>query len=194
MYLSTSLPLHPHKPVHFPEFEVLLPTGISYSPLPMPSYSASNSSVFHVWNAHTAQHGLARLCFQNPQFLRSWWKSTFHVKSLLIPAKDFSLLWAPMVLNLNLSFSPFCIARCCYSSLFSHLVMSDSLWLHGPWHARLPCPPLPPRICSNSCSLSQCCYLTISSAAACIPAFLLPFKHKFLMSLCLWNIPTSLYI
>ena len=31
-------------------------------------------------------------------------------------------------------------------------------------HARLPCPPLSPRVCSNSCSLSQWCYPTISSS------------------------------
>ena len=31
--------------------------------------------------------------------------------------------------------------------------------------ARLHCPPLFPRVCSNSCSLSQRCYLTISSSA-----------------------------
>ena len=28
------------------------------------------------------------------------------------------------------------------------------------------CPPLSSRVCSNSCPLSQCCYLTISSSAA----------------------------
>ena len=39
--------------------------------------------------------------------------------------------------------------------------MSDSLQPN-----RLLCPPLSPRICSNSCPLSQGCYLTISSSAA----------------------------
>ena len=33
---------------------------------------------------------------------------------------------------------------------FSHSVMSDSLWLHVLQHARLPCPSLSPRVCSNS--------------------------------------------
>ena len=33
-------------------------------------------------------------------------------------------------------------------------------------HARLFCPPLSPRVCSNSCPLSQWCYLTISCSAA----------------------------
>ena len=48
--------------------------------------------------------------------------------------------------------------------------MSDSLWLHGLQHTRLPCPSLSPRICSNSCPLSWWCYLTISSSAAARPA------------------------
>ena len=37
---------------------------------------------------------------------------------------------------------------------------------HGLQHTRLLSPPLSPRVCSNSCSLSQWCYLTISSSAA----------------------------
>ena len=43
--------------------------------------------------------------------------------------------------------------------------MSDTLLPHGLQHARLPCPPLFPRVCSNSCPLSQWCCLTISSSA-----------------------------
>ena len=41
--------------------------------------------------------------------------------------------------------------------------MSDSLWLRGLQHARLL---LSPRVCSDSCLLSQYCYLTISSSIA----------------------------
>ena len=44
--------------------------------------------------------------------------------------------------------------------------MSNSLWSHGLQHTRLPYPPQSLRICSNSCPLSQWCYLTISSSAA----------------------------
>ena len=40
--------------------------------------------------------------------------------------------------------------------------MSDSLWPHGLWHARLPCSSPFPRICSNSCPLSGWCHPTIS--------------------------------
>ena len=43
--------------------------------------------------------------------------------------------------------------------------MWDSLKPHGLQHARLLCPPLSPRVCSDSCLLSRWCYLTISSSA-----------------------------
>ena len=43
--------------------------------------------------------------------------------------------------------------------------MSYSLQPHGLQHTRFPCPSLSPRVCSNSCSLSQWYYLTISSSA-----------------------------
>ena len=62
--------------------------------------------------------------------------------------------------------------------LFSCKVMSDSLWSHGLKHARLLYPPPSPRLCSNSCSLSQWCYLTISSSVT-------PF------SFCLQSFPAS---
>ena len=41
--------------------------------------------------------------------------------------------------------------------LFSHSVMSDSLWPHGLQHTRLPCPSPSPGACSNSCPLSRWC-------------------------------------
>ena len=39
--------------------------------------------------------------------------------------------------------------------LLSHRVVSDYLVPHGLQHARLLCLPLSPRVCSNSCPLSQ---------------------------------------
>ena len=48
--------------------------------------------------------------------------------------------------------------------------MSNSLWPHGLQHTRLPCPSLSPRVCSDSCALSQWCHLTISSSV-------IPFSH-----------------
>ena len=51
--------------------------------------------------------------------------------------------------------------------LFSHSVMSDSLRPPGLQHARLPCPSLSPRVCSNSSHpLHQWCHPTISSSVA----------------------------
>ena len=51
--------------------------------------------------------------------------------------------------------------------------MSDSLWPHGLHHARLPCPSLSPRVCSNSCPLNCWCHPTISSSVV-------PFSSCFL--------------
>ena len=47
-------------------------------------------------------------------------------------------------------------------------------------HARFLCPPLSPRVCSNSCPLSWWCYLTIFSSAT-------------LFSSCSWSFPTSVF-
>ena len=53
--------------------------------------------------------------------------------------------------------------------------MSDSLWLHGLQHARLPCPSLSPRVCSNSCPLSRWCHPIISSSVVPFSSHLLSF-------------------
>ena len=53
--------------------------------------------------------------------------------------------------------------------------LTASLWPCWLQHSRLLCPPLSPRVCSNSSSLSQWCYLTISSSAA-------PFSFAFSLS------------
>ena len=56
--------------------------------------------------------------------------------------------------------------------LFSRPVVSDSLWLPGQQHTRLPCPSPSPRVCPSSCSLHWLCYPAISSSDALF--FLLP--------------------
>ena len=48
--------------------------------------------------------------------------------------------------------------------LFSHSVISDSLWPHGLQHTRPPCPSPSHEACSNSCPLSQWCHPTILSS------------------------------
>ena len=50
--------------------------------------------------------------------------------------------------------------------------MSDSLWPHELQRAKLACPSLSPRVCSDSCPLSQWCHPTISSSIT--PLLLLP--------------------
>ena len=75
------------------------------------------------------------------------------------------------------SVSPWCIwyfAACCCSFAQSCLTLRP----HGLQHARLPCPSLSPRICSNSCPLSQRCHPIISSSVA-------------LFSSCLQSFPAS---
>ena len=66
--------------------------------------------------------------------------------------------------------------------LLSHL--SDSLWPLGLQHARLPCPLLSPRVCSNSCPLSWWCHPTILSSvipfSSCLQSF--PASRFFPMS------------
>ena len=57
------------------------------------------------------------------------------------------------------SFPDFNSLCCCCCS-----VVSDSWQPHGLQHARLPCPSLPPRVCSNSCPLSQWCHPAMSSS------------------------------
>ena len=50
------------------------------------------------------------------------------------------------------------------SLLLSCSVMFDSMRPHGLQHARLPCPSISSRVCSDSCLLSQWCHPTISSS------------------------------
>ena len=68
--------------------------------------------------------------------------------------------------------------------LFSHSVMSDSLWPCGRQYARPPCPSPSPRACSNSCPLSQWCHPTISSSVIPFSSHLqsFPASGSFLMS------------
>ena len=58
--------------------------------------------------------------------------------------------------------------------LFSCSVVSNSLWLHGLQHIRLPCLSLSPRVCSNSCPSSWWCHPIILSSVipfSCLQSF-----------------------
>ena len=91
--------------------------------------------------------------------------------------------WLPV----NWTFFPHCLL--CHLLLFSHSVVTKSLWPHGWQHARLPCPSPSPRVCSNSCSLGQWCHPTISSSvvplSSCLQSF--PATGSFRMS---WLFPS----
>ena len=62
--------------------------------------------------------------------------------------------------KLNMNHSLYLTNCCCFSVTQSCL----TLWPHGRQHTRLPCPSPSLGVFSNSCSLSQSCYLTISSS------------------------------
>ena len=70
------------------------------------------------------------------------------------------------------------------SGQFSHSVTSDSLWPHGLWYARLPCPSPALGAYSSSCLSSWWCHLTISSSvvpfSSCLQSF--PASGSFQMS------------
>ena len=76
--------------------------------------------------------------------------------------------WYLMIILLFISQTK-CLGYSIFSFLFSHKVMSNSLWPHELPHSRFPCPSLSPGVCSDSCPLSQWYYLAISSSA--IPFF-----------------------
>ena len=68
--------------------------------------------------------------------------------------------------------------------VFSCRVMTNSFQHHRPQRARLPCPSLSPRVCSNSYPLHPWCHPTISSSiipvSSCLRSF--PASGSFLMS------------
>ena len=48
--------------------------------------------------------------------------------------------------------------------MFSHSVVSNSLWPHGLQNAKFPCPSLSPGVCSNSFSFCRQCHPILSSS------------------------------
>ena len=100
------------------------------------------------------------------------------VRVLCIGAASAKMHWNHTVLQLPsrvwLFATPWTAAH--QASLF--LTISWSFLPHGLQHTRLPCPSPSPGVCSNSCPLSQWCYLTISSSVT-------------LFSFCLQSFPAS---
>ena len=64
------------------------------------------------------------------------------------------------------------------SGQFSHSVVSNSLRPHESQHTRPLCPPLAPRVYSNSCPLSRWCHPTISSSVVPFSSWLQSFQHQ----------------
>ena len=68
----------------------------------------------------------------------------------------------------------------------SHIWLFVTPWLQ---HARLLCPPLPPKVCSNSSSLAWWHYLSILSStnlfSFCLQSF--PSSNSFLIRMRVWN-------
>ena len=58
--------------------------------------------------------------------------------------------------------------------LFNCSAVSDSLWPHGLQHARLPCPSLSPRVCSDSCPSLLFQVIPSTYLILCCPLLLLP--------------------
>ena len=58
-----------------------------------------------------------------------------------------------------------CLTLLLFNSVqFSRSFVSNSLWPHGPQHARPPCPSPTHEVYRNSCPLSRWCHLPISSS------------------------------
>ena len=93
---------------------------------------------------------------------REAWRAAFHgiTKSRTWLSDWTELNWGDYCINFNQ-----------LAVQFSLSVVSDSLWPHGPQHARPACPSPTPRVYSNLCPLSQWCHLTIST---CHPLLLPP--------------------
>ena len=68
--------------------------------------------------------------------------------------------------------------------LFSHQVVTDSVWHHELQHSRLPCPSLSPWVCSKWCELRQWCHpsmlFSVSPFSSCPQSF--PASESFPMS------------
>ena len=92
-----------------------------------------------------------------------WNTAVFHQKQLLMSHtslndKHFQWKGKRLIRAITISMTPLL--------LFSHPVVSDSLWHHGLQHARLPCPSPSPRVCPSLRSLPWWWHPAISSSDA----------------------------
>ena len=120
------------------------------------------------WSRHTAgKPNKTQICAFHPLSWRpeSWRKSRYGASedSACILTAGSSLLSCPISFPSRTWKTPTICSTASYL-LFSRSLISDSLWLHGLQHSRLPCPSLSPRVCSNSRPLSRWCHPTILSS------------------------------
>ena len=131
-------------------------------------------------NGNPLQHS----CLENPRDGGACWAALYGIAQSRTRLK-----WLSSSLAANRKLTAI---KCCYFLLlFSHSVMSDSLWPRRLQHVRLPCPSLSPGVCSNSCPLNEWWHLTISSSVVPFPVQCLDFTWLEIMhcsslsSLCL---------
>ena len=144
------------------------------------------------------QFNEANFCFIAHYFsshcLYSLYQTTLHLIIFILFSLQIGYTFLFMFLQLNskltggniyifyLHSAHACLLSC--SVQFSRSVMSDSLWPHGPQHARPSCPSLTTRDYSNSCPLSQWSHPIISSSvmpfSSCLQSF--PAPGSFQMS------------
>ena len=134
-------------------------------------WDSENATEFH-------QHNFQSFDSQRPR------EVTIRVTSNLAPYVSAYPWWSPSVRRLSSLVGSGFPSQDPISVQFSCSVVSNSLWPHGPQHARLPCPSPSPGACSNSCPSSQWCHPTISSSVipsySCLQSF--PASGSFPMS------------
>ena len=113
-----------------------------------------------------------------------YWRYAYYTKicscliCLLSPKWLFFFSWSIIALQWHFSFC-YTTKRVRYAVVVIQCLSHVQLFA-TPWNAALLCSLLSPRVCSNSCLLSQWCYLTISPPAT-------PFSSAF----CLQSFPAS---
>ena len=124
--------------------------------MPQRKGTATHSSILAWRTPWRVEPG--RLQFMGSQRVGHEWNelALTHARVLLI-------IFCIIVKNPCLTFYSALLFITMFSLSFSHSVVSNSLQPHGLQHVRLPCPSLPRRVCSDSCSLSWWCHPTIST-------------------------------
>ena len=99
--------------------------------------------------------------------ISSWPKDQTHVSCISSTSRWILHHWATCEASLSThTHTHTFLDSFLFSLRFSCSVVSDSVWLDGLQHARLPCPSPTPGAYSNSCPLNRWCHPTISSSVS----------------------------